>query len=450
MHRSPVGGFVQRLSVAFVAGHEVALLKVRMPAPRGGDARGQNVAVILAASHGLAILDAPTAAHVRDAMHCAPSPNQPRWRARMGGGRVVAISREGLEVARGEQTSRGVGDQGLSLRLDDAKLDVHEGGEDEDLSARGPAIVEALGARGLDTARNALRQALRTALRRVERRIAAVAADLHRMASADSMAEHARLFVAEAARARRGASELTALDWSTGEPKTVSMPLDPAHGAEEQIAAIFKRARRLKDGSNIARARLEASETTRTRLLAIAAQVETPAAAESTSALQALARQARDAAPRDFRQKQSASALSSQSTSRQAPLPPYRVFAAAGGARILVGRSGSHNDELSFRVARPQDLWLHVRSRAGAHVVVPLDRGSNCPSDLLVEAAHLAAHFSDARDEDRVEVEYTPRKYIRKPRGSEAGAVLVSREKVLLLRRSESVLRGLLDRELER
>jgi predicted ribosome quality control (RQC) complex YloA/Tae2 family protein len=83
-------------------------------------------------------------------------------------------------------------------------------------------------------------------------------------------------------------------------------------------------------------------------------------------------------------------------------------------------------------------------------VVVPLDRGSNCPSDLLVEAAHLAAHFSDARDEDRVEVEYTPRKYIRKPRGSEAGAVLVSREKVLLLRRSESVLRGLLDRELER
>jgi predicted ribosome quality control (RQC) complex YloA/Tae2 family protein len=68
----------------------------------------------------------------------------------------------------------------------------------------------------------------------------------------------------------------------------------------------------------------------------------------------------------------------------------------------------------------------------------------------LIEAAHLAAHFSDARDEERVEVEYTPRKYVRKPHGGVAGLVLVSREKVLVLRRSESIVRRLLEREIER
>jgi predicted ribosome quality control (RQC) complex YloA/Tae2 family protein len=83
-------------------------------------------------------------------------------------------------------------------------------------------------------------------------------------------------------------------------------------------------------------------------------------------------------------------------------------------------------------------------------VVVSLDRGAGCPSDVLIDAAHLAAHFSDARDEDLVEVEYTSRRYVRKPRGSEPGLVVVTREKVLVLRRSEIVLRRLLDRELER
>jgi hypothetical protein len=449
MHRSLVGGFVQRLTVAFVAGHEVALLKVRIPPTAAGVSPGENAVVVLAASHGLALLDGPSATLLRDAMRGAPSPNQPRWRARMEGGRVVAMSRKGLEVAHAERTSIGVADRGPSLQLGDGTLGALEGTADVDLLAGGRTIVEALGARGMDNARSQLRQALRAALSRIERRIAAVTADLDRTVAADAMAERAQLFVATAASAPRGALEITATDWSTGEPKTVRMPLDPARGAAEQIGAMFKRARRLKDGARIARARLEGSETARSKLRAILAQLEAPAG-DSGPHIEALTREAHEAAPRDFRQMPSIQASPSRPRAKQLPPPPYRAFAAASGARILLGRSGTHNDELTFHVARPHDLWLHVRGRAGAHVVVPLDRGSNCPSDVLIEAAHLAAHFSDARDEERVEVEYTPRKYVRKPHGGVAGLVLVSREKVLVLRRSESIVRRLLEREIER
>jgi predicted ribosome quality control (RQC) complex YloA/Tae2 family protein len=78
---------------------------------------------------------------------------------------------------------------------------------------------------------------------------------------------------------------------------------------------------------------------------------------------------------------------------------------------------------------------------------VPLDKGASCPGDLLVEAAHLAAHFSEARGQDVVEVQYTPRRYLRKPKGSAPGRVVVDREKVLVLRLQPELLRKLLERE---
>jgi hypothetical protein len=451
MHRSLVGGIVQRVAVGFVAGHEVAYLKVRMPpssSPCEGARRGENASLVLAATFGLGMMDAQATTRVREAMRGATSPNQPAWRARLEGGRLAAVSSDGLEIVRAGRTMRVVAGRATSLRLEDGALDRGAHPMEPDVEERGLRIVELLGARGAEGERTRLRQELRRALSRIERRIAAVTGDLERTMTADAMAAHARLFVGEASRVPRGAVEVTATDWSTGEPCIARMTLDPARGAEEQIAAIFARAKRLKDGARIARSRLAASELAHRALLGIAERLEAPDTETSTD-IGALAREAHAAAPHDFRRQQPSSSPLHRNAN-QAALPPYRSFASATGSRILVGRSGAHNDELSFHVARPHDLWLHVRNRPGAHVVVPLDRGTSCPADVLIEAAHLAVHFSDARDEDPVEIEYTPRKYIRKPHGSAAGLVVVNREKVLVLRRSEIVLRRLLSQELER
>jgi predicted ribosome quality control (RQC) complex YloA/Tae2 family protein len=65
---------------------------------------------------------------------------------------------------------------------------------------------------------------------------------------------------------------------------------------------------------------------------------------------------------------------------------------------------------------------------------VPLEKGTSCPPDVLVDAATLAAHFSDARDEAVCDVSYVERRYVRKPRGSAPGAVTYDHEKVLALR----------------
>jgi predicted ribosome quality control (RQC) complex YloA/Tae2 family protein len=261
------------------------------------------------------------------------------------------------------------------------------------------------------------------------------------------MGRRAQLFVAEAARAPRGATRLVTVDWSSGEAREVELRLDAARGAREQIDAMFRRARRLKEGARIARARLEDAERALSALRAIVEGL----AEEQQPDVEALETRARAAAPRDFKLA-SGGAPSLRARGRaggQSALPPHRVFVGGSGARILVGRGAEKNDALTFHVARPHDLWLHAKNRTGAHVIVPLDKGASCPAEVLVEAAHLAAHFSEARDERVVEVQYTPRRYLRKPRGSPPGLVVVDREKVLVLRREDSLLRRLLEREEE-
>jgi len=114
---------------------------------------------------------------------------------------------------------------------------------------------------------------------------------------------------------------------------------------------------------------------------------------------------------------------------------------------IWVGRGAEENDVLTVRLARGNDLWMHARGRAGAHVVVRLDRGRAPDQETFLDAAHLAAHFSDARGEGQVEVASTRAKHVRKPRGAAPGAVTYSQEKVVLLRLEPARLERLLAEE---
>ena len=316
------------------------------------------------------------------------------------------------------------------------------GPDDDDLDARGARIVEALAQAESGGRRDALGRAITRALSKIDRRIEAVRGDLARAEQAGEMGRVAQLFVAEAARAPRGAKRLVAQDWSSGEAREVELPLDPGKPARAQVDALFQRARRLKEGARIGQERLADAERARSSLAQLATQL-----AGTSPDVAALETRARAAAPRDFKLASGPTQALPGRVKKQPPLPPYREFTASAGGRIRVGRGAEQNDELTLHVARPHDLWLHAKNRAGAHVVVPLDKGASCPGDLLVEAAHLAAHFSEARGEDVVEVQYTPRRYLRKPKGSAPGLVVVDREKVLVLRLQPELLRKLLERE---
>lgn len=113
---------------------------------------------------------------------------------------------------------------------------------------------------------------------------------------------------------------------------------------------------------------------------------------------------------------------------------PYRIYRSLTGRPILVGRGSSDNDALSFRVARGNDIWIHARGHRGSHVVVPIRGYGEPDQETMLDAATLAAHFSKARGETLVDIAWTQRKHVRKPKGAPPGLVTVTGEKGILLR----------------
>jgi predicted ribosome quality control (RQC) complex YloA/Tae2 family protein len=110
---------------------------------------------------------------------------------------------------------------------------------------------------------------------------------------------------------------------------------------------------------------------------------------------------------------------------------PYRTYA-VDGFEILIGRGELENDQLTFDVAEPHDLWLHVAGgTAGSHVVVRNPERREIPRAVLETAAAAAAWFSKARGSPRVEVHVCRAGDVRKPRGAPPGLVELERWKSL-------------------
>lgn len=103
------------------------------------------------------------------------------------------------------------------------------------------------------------------------------------------------------------------------------------------------------------------------------------------------------------------------------------------GYQILVGRSSKHNDELTLKIANKDDLWLHAKDVPGSHVVIRQQPGKAFPNDVIEKAAELAAWNSKRKTDSLCPVIYTPKKYVRKRKGDPPGAVVVEREKVLMV-----------------
>jgi predicted ribosome quality control (RQC) complex YloA/Tae2 family protein len=293
----------------------------------------------------------------------------------------------------------------------------------------------------LSQERARLLRACAKARARITRRHAAIRGDLLAIDEAERCAEDAQWLLADAIKAPRGTTLLTFVDPLTFEER--AFPLDPAKPPREQIEAVFARSKRMKQGRVMAELRLDETERI-ARVLELAwVQINE---APSLEALEDAVRHAKEQAPRDFALP--TPAVPGKRAKAKQERVHFRTFKATSGGRILVGKGAADNDELTVRVAKPRDLWLHVKDHAGAHVVVPLTRANqSCPPDDLIDAAHLAAHFSDARGERTVDVHYTPKRFVRKPRGSRAGAVTFDRAKVLALRFDAARLARLLASE---
>jgi predicted ribosome quality control (RQC) complex YloA/Tae2 family protein len=122
---------------------------------------------------------------------------------------------------------------------------------------------------------------------------------------------------------------------------------------------------------------------------------------------------------------------------------PFRRFHSADGCPIFVGKNAKENDELTFRFAHSEDLWLHARGVPGSHVVVRLDKGAEPTPDTLKDAATLALLYSDLKKSGRGDVIYTRRKHVRKLKGQPLGTVSVTQDKSMFVTLDKARLEAL-------
>jgi predicted ribosome quality control (RQC) complex YloA/Tae2 family protein len=263
--------------------------------------------------------------------------------------------------------------------------------------------------------RRALVKACKATRDRLLRTLPKVRADLARCAAAEEHRRRGEAFKANLHRLHRGMKDVTLTVYTETGAQETTLSLDPSRTPGELAEREFHAYRRLTAGRVRAAARLEELERD------LAGAEAALARSEAMSDEDLLSAEA----------KPLARSLPRKRPGR--PRRPFREFIGAGDQRIRVGRSARDNDALTLRTARGNDLWLHARGVAGAHVVVPQVRAQGVKEETIRQAALLAAHFSDSRGEGRVEVVMTRVKHVKKPKGAGEGAVVYFQERTLVV-----------------
>lgn len=231
----------------------------------------------------------------------------------------------------------------------------------------------------------------------------------------DALREAGELLLTYQHRVERGADHVTVPDYD-GEPRSIN--LDPELTAVENAQAYFKRYRKAARAAKRIPPRIRALKADLAYLEQLDADV---ALAESRPEIDAVHEALVEAGWTNRKPKQSSSAMAHGP--RRFDLDGFPVF---------VGRNAQQNDQVTFERGSPEDHWLHVRGLPGAHVLIK-SGGRAVPDSVVKRAAELAAHFSSARDEDRVDVDVTERRFVKRAPGGRPGMVTYRDEQTLLV-----------------
>ncbi|HEX8747353.1 MAG TPA: NFACT family protein [Pyrinomonadaceae bacterium] len=241
--------------------------------------------------------------------------------------------------------------------------------------------------------------------------------DLKAHGDADEHKRAGDLLLANLATAERRAGKVVIKDYYAEGSPEIELEVDENSSLQEEAARRFARYTKARRAGREIAERLSVIEKELKRLEAEREELEGFILSRDSSALDALNAGAEGKAPDSQPQRK-----------KQQPeqVPGTRRYTSSDGYEILVGRTARDNDNLTFRVARPYDLWLHAGDYPGSHVVVRNPTRAEIPHRTLVEAAQLAAHFSQARNDAKVTIHYTQRKFLSKPKGAAPGLVRIS------------------------
>lgn len=263
---------------------------------------------------------------------------------------------------------------------------------------------------------------------RLRRKIAAQEQELAESKNRDKWRVYGELITANLYRMERGMSRLTAQNYYDPDCADVDIPLDVRLSPQENAAKYFKKYTKAKTAEKYITAQLEKARVELTYLESVLQELTL---AESEQDFNDIRAELTDGGYLRAKGRKQP----------QRPSKP-REFRSTAGLRILVGRNNRQNDRLTAKDAEKWDIWLHTQRIHGSHVIL-CTGGAQPDEQSLLEAASLAAYFSQAQNSTKVPVDFTQVKYVKKPAGSPPGFVNYTNYKTILADPSEDLVKRL-------
>ena len=257
----------------------------------------------------------------------------------------------------------------------------------------------------------AVRKTVTNLCQRTRRKLAIQEKELEATFDRERLRQLGDIVTANIHKITKGQNSLLAEDFYNENMATVEIPLSVTLSPQQNAAKFYKDYTRMKNAEKELTRQMERGEQ---ELLYLESVLEELNRAESEQELEEIRQELQDGGY--LRQE------SGKKRIKQKKCPPMR-FESTDGYPIYVGRNNRQNDELTFKMARKDDLWLHAQKVHGSHVIISCG-GTTPPDDTITQAAQLAAFYAESVGGQNIPVDVTSVKQVKKTPGGKPGMVI--------------------------
>ena len=257
----------------------------------------------------------------------------------------------------------------------------------------------------------AVRKTVQNLCTRLTRKLAVQEKELEATYDRERLRQLGDIVTANIHKIVKGQTVVQCEDFYDEEMKVIDIPISPILSPQQNAAKFYKDYSRMKNAEKELTRQIELGETELHYLKSVLEELNR---AQAEAELEEI--------KRELQEGGYLRAEGGKKKVKAAKLQPMR-FESTDGYPIYVGRNNQQNDELTFKLARKDDIWCHASKVHGSHVIISCG-GTTPPDDTITQAAQLAAYYSETSGGQNIPVDVTPVRQVKKIPNGKPGMVI--------------------------
>ncbi len=265
-----------------------------------------------------------------------------------------------------------------------------------------------------------LRKAVSNLCQRLERKLAIQHKELTATYDRERLRQLGDILTANIHRIQKGQTMVEVEDFYDEDMKTIQVAISPILSPQQNAAKFYKDYTRMKNAEKELTKQMDLGRQELSYLRSVLEELNRAASEQELEEIR-----------RELQEGGYVKADSAKKRIKTAKLPPMH-FVSTDGVDIYVGRNNKQNEDLTFRMARKDDLWLHASKVHGSHVIIAC-AGVTPPDNTITQAAQLAAHYAETAGGQNIPVDVTPVKQVKKIPNGKPGMVIYHQYRTVIV-----------------